>query len=82
MDRLSLTKSPDPAVTVGLIITGTLPVVRGLILIPVQIISAICAAAVASGIIPADIANVETTLGPGVSPTQGLFIEMVRWDGW
>ena len=67
----------DPAVTLGLIITGTLPPVRGMILFPVQILSAIVAAAVASGIIPADIRNVQTTLAPDVSVAQGVFIEMV-----
>lgn len=68
---------PDPAVTVGLIVTGNLPVMRGLILMPTQIISAMCASAVAGGIIPGDIAVVQTTIAPDVSVAQGLFIEMV-----
>lgn len=67
----------NPAVTVGMIITGTLPVVRGLILIPMQILGAICAAAIVACIIPVDIAIVQTTLGGGMNVAQGLFLEMV-----
>lgn len=67
----------NPAVTIGLIITGALPVIRGLILIPVQFIAAMCAAGVVSVIIPGDIRIVQTTLAPGVSVAQGLFLEMV-----
>lgn len=61
-----------------MVITGTLPAVRGLILFPTQIISGICAAAVAKGIIPGNIKTVQTTLAPGVSVAQGVFLEMVR----
>lgn len=50
---------------------------RGLILLPAQILSAICAAAVADGIVPGDIATVQTTLAPNVSVAQGVFLEMV-----
>lgn len=67
----------NPAVTVGLILSGAVPPVRGLILIPVQFIGAICAAAVAEGLIPGDIIVVQTTLAPGVGVAQGLFLEMV-----
>jgi aquaporin rerated protein, other eukaryote len=66
----------NPAVTLGLTVAGAIPPVRCMIYIPVQIISGICAAAVASGIVPEDIANVQTTLAPGVSVAQGVFIEM------
>ena len=67
----------NPAVTLGMIITGTLPTVRGLVLFPTQIIGGICAAAVVSCIVPVDIATVQTTLAPNMSIAQGLFLEMV-----
>jgi aquaporin related protein len=68
----------NPAVTLGLVITGTLPPWRGLVLFPTQIISGICAAAVVSVIIPVDISIVQTTLAPDMNVAQGLFLEMVR----
>ena len=67
----------NPAVTIGLIITGAVPAVRGLILIPVQFIAAMCAAGVAGAIIPGDISVVQTTLAPEMNVAQGLFLEMV-----
>lgn len=67
----------NPAVTIGMIVTGTLPAVRGLILIPVQFIAGMCAAGIAAAIIPGDISVVQTTLAPGMSVAQGLFLEMV-----
>jgi aquaporin related protein len=68
----------NPAVTLGMVITGTLPAVRGLVLFPVQILGGICAAAVVSCIIPIDIAITQTTLAPNMNVAQGLFLEMVR----
>jgi hypothetical protein len=47
------------------------------VLFPVQILGAICAAAVVSCIIPSDIAIVQTTLAPDMSVARGLFLEMV-----
>ena len=67
----------NPAVTLGLALTGNLPWLRALLFVPTQLAGAICAAAVASCIIPGDIAGVQTTLGNRVSVVQGLFIEMV-----
>lgn len=69
----------NPAVTLGMVITGTLPPMRGLVLFPAQILGAMCAAAVVSCIIPADIAIVQTTLAPNVNVAQGLFLEMVSF---
>jgi glycerol uptake facilitator-like aquaporin len=68
----------NPAVTLGMVITGTLPPMRGLVLFPAQILGAMSAAGVVSCIIPADIAIVQTTLAPNVNVAQGLFLEMVR----
>ena len=70
----------NPAVTLGLIVTGNLPPVRGLLLIPVQIIAAMAAAGVVSAIIPGDIQIVQTTLTPTMSVAQGVFLEMVRGE--
>lgn len=67
----------NPAVTIGMIVTGTLPTVRGLILIPVQFIGGMCAAGIAAAIIPGDISVTQTTLAPGMNIAQGLFLEMV-----
>ncbi|KAI6793700.1 aquaporin-like protein [Hortaea werneckii] len=66
----------NPAVTFGMVITGTLPPMRGLVLFPTQIISGMCAAGVAAAIVPGDIQTVQTTLAPGVSVARGLFLEM------
>lgn len=68
----------NPAVTLGMVITGTLPPMRGLVLLPAQLLGGICAAAVVSVIIPVDIALVQTTLAPNMNVAQGLFLEMVR----
>jgi aquaporin related protein len=68
----------NPAVTLGMVITGTLPVVRGLVFLPVQILGGMCAAALVDCIIPVDIAVTQTTLAPDMSVAQGLFLEMVR----
>jgi aquaporin rerated protein, other eukaryote len=67
----------NPAVTLGLVITGALPPMRGLVLFPTQVVGAICAAAVVSVIIPVDITIVHTTLAADLNVAQGLFLEMV-----
>lgn len=59
-----------------MVLSGALPPMRGLILFPAQLLGAIVAAALVSAMFPGDIASVKTTLEPGVSITQGLFIEM------
>lgn len=69
----------NPAVTLGMVITGTLPPWRGLVLFPTQILGATCAAAIVSVIIPVDIAVVQTTLAPDMTIPQGLFLEMVSF---
>ncbi|KAK5123806.1 hypothetical protein LTR85_002442 [Meristemomyces frigidus] len=66
----------NPAVTLAMVFTGSLPPMRGLILFPTQIISGICAAAVVSCIVPGDIRTVQTTLAANMSPAQGVFLEM------
>lgn len=58
-----------------MVLGGALPWVRGILLFPVQIIGAILAAALVSGLFPGPLA-VETSLGHGTSIAQGVFIEM------
>ena len=59
-----------------MILSGAIPLVRGAVLIPVQFISAMCVSGIVSAMFPVDIRQVNTTLAPGVSTAQGLFIEM------
>ncbi|TKA73142.1 hypothetical protein B0A55_10363 [Friedmanniomyces simplex] len=66
----------NPAVTLGLMVTGNIPATRGLLLLPVQITSSIAAAGVVSAFVPGDIRTVQTTLTPSISVAQGLFLEM------
>jgi len=67
----------NPAVTMAMVITGNLPLLRGLVLFPAQILGGICAAALVSCMFPLDIAIVVTRLTNGTSKTQGVFIEMI-----
>ncbi|KAI1503656.1 aquaporin-like protein [Biscogniauxia marginata] len=65
----------NPAVTLGMMIVGAIPYIRGLLVIVSQLVGGIAAAAVVLAIQPGDLA-VSTTLGGGTSVVQGLFIEM------
>lgn len=67
----------NPALTLGLVLAGALPPMRGLILFPAQVLGATCAAAVVSCIAPIGISVVQSTLAPDTSVAQGLFLEMV-----
>ena len=58
-----------------MVVTGTLPPLRGLILFPAQMLGGMIAAALVSCMFPGPL-KVETSLTPGVSIAQGLFIEM------
>lgn len=53
----------NPAITLGLMITGNVPFVRGLYYMPTQIVAGMAAAGLTSAIIPGDIADVRTALG-------------------
>ncbi|KAK0861862.1 hypothetical protein LTR87_016801 [Friedmanniomyces endolithicus] len=66
----------NPAVTLGLIVTGNIPLMRGLLLLPVQIIASMAAAGAVSAITPGSIQTVQTTLTPTMSVAQGVFLEM------
>lgn len=65
----------NPAVTIGMMVVGALPYVRGILVIIAQILGAIAASAVISALLPGDL-NVRTSLGGGTSVVRGLFIEM------
>ncbi|KPM45929.1 hypothetical protein AK830_g583 [Neonectria ditissima] len=65
----------NPAVTLGLVLVGAVKPVRGLFIVPTQLIAAIAAAAVTDGLIPGPL-GVANTLGSGASTAQGLFLEM------
>ncbi|CEH13268.1 Aquaporin (major intrinsic protein family) [Ceraceosorus bombacis] len=64
----------NPAVTFALLLTGTLTVVRAVILVIVQLAGAIAAAGMAQVLIPAGI-SVRTRLGAQTTIAQGFFIE-------
>lgn len=64
----------NPAVTCGLVLAGKLPLLRGLLLFPSQIIASICAAALVQAMFPGNL-NALTRLAGGASIVQGLFIE-------
>ncbi|MCJ1231241.1 hypothetical protein MMC12_007918 [Toensbergia leucococca] len=66
----------NPAVTLGMCISGTLPWVRGLFLFPAQMLGGMVAAALVSCMFPGPLA-VNTTLTNGTSIAQGVFIEMI-----
>ncbi|KAF7546667.1 hypothetical protein G7Z17_g8263 [Cylindrodendrum hubeiense] len=65
----------NPAVTLGLVFVGAVKPLRGLAIVPTQLVAAIAAAAVTDGLLPGPL-GVANTLGGGASKTQGLFIEM------
>lgn len=64
----------NPAVTVGLCIIGAVPVVRGIVIIPAQILGGIAASYVVKYLFPGPLA-VTTTLSIETTQIQGLFIE-------
>jgi len=65
----------NPAVTLGLCLAGGLPWIRGLLLLPAQLLGSIVGAALVTCMFPGP-HTFTTTLGHGASTTQGLFIEM------
>lgn len=58
-----------------MVVTGNLPWLRGLLLLPTQLLGGIVAAALVKCMFPGPLA-VSTTLSGGTSPAQGVFIEM------
>lgn len=66
----------NPAITLCLVISGVLSWRRGLVLFPCQILGGIVAAALVDCMLPSSIDITKTALAPGVSPAQGVFLEM------
>ncbi|KAK3065441.1 hypothetical protein LTS18_009284 [Coniosporium uncinatum] len=64
----------NPAVTLALLLTGAIGMLRSLCLFVAQIVGAIAASALVLGIFPAPL-NVQTTLSDNTSVVQGTFIE-------
>ena len=62
-------------VSVGMMVVGAVPYVRGCLVIVSQILGAIAASALVSCMLPGPL-NVRTSLGGGTSVVQGLFIEV------
>jgi aquaporin rerated protein, other eukaryote len=66
----------NPAVTIGLCLVRAVPLIRGILVIPAQIVGAIAASLVVKAMFPGPLA-VTTTLSSGTTPVQGMFIEMM-----
>ena len=71
----SICADPLVKVTLALVLTGNVPWFRGLVLLPAQLLGGIVAAALARCMLPGPLL-VNTTLGAGTTPAQGVFIEM------
>ncbi|KAI9642729.1 hypothetical protein NHQ30_008460 [Ciborinia camelliae] len=66
----------NPAVTLGMVLVGALPIVRALCLFVAQILGGIVASAMVLGLFPTTF-NVRTTLDPSTSTVRGVFIEAI-----
>ncbi|KAL9598564.1 MAG: hypothetical protein Q9219_004395 [cf. Caloplaca sp. 3 TL-2023] len=65
----------NPAVSLGMMVVGAVPWLRGCLVIVSQLTGGIAAAAVVSALYPGKL-NVRTALNAGTTYAQGLFIEM------
>ena len=65
----------NPAVTLSLCLVGAVSYVRGLLVFISQLLGGIAAAGIVAALFPGPL-NVKTSLKPGTSLAQGLFIEM------
>ncbi|PTB40284.1 hypothetical protein M441DRAFT_170459, partial [Trichoderma asperellum CBS 433.97] len=65
----------NPAVTLGLVLVGAVKPLRGLLILPTQIVAGIAAAAVTDALLPGPLL-VANKLSSGTSISRGLFIEM------
>jgi len=66
----------NPAVTLGMVMVGAVPIVRAICLFAAQIAGAIAASGMVMGLFPTAF-NVRTTLAGGPSLVQGVFIEAI-----
>lgn len=65
----------NPAVSLAMVLSGAMTIVRGTLVVLSQIIGGIAAAAVIDGLLPGPL-SVGTSLGGDISIVQGLFLEM------
>jgi aquaporin related protein len=63
-------------VTFGMVLAGSLPPIRALFLFPAQILAGMTAGGLVQAMFPGDVSLCNTTLSPGTSIAQGVFIEM------
>ena len=66
----------NPAVTLGMVLVGALPIVRAICLFFAQICGGIAAFAMVLGLFPTPL-NVRSTLAGGAIIVQGVFIEAI-----
>jgi aquaporin related protein len=66
----------NPAVTLGMILVGAIPIPRACVLFVSQIAGGIAASGMVLGLFPQQF-NVRTTLGGGTSLVRGVFIEAI-----
>ncbi|RGP81284.1 aquaporin rerated other eukaryote [Fusarium longipes] len=66
----------NPAVTLGLWLSGQLPWLRAVFLVPAQILGSMCAAGLVDVMFPGSVAQANTILGNSTSIAKGLFLEM------
>lgn len=66
---------PVSQVSIGMMVVGAVPYLRGCLVIFSQLLGGIAAAAAVEALTPGPL-NVRTSLGGGTSVVQGLFIEM------
>ncbi|POS75800.1 aquaporin rerated protein, other eukaryote [Diaporthe helianthi] len=66
----------NPAVSLGLSLSGQLSWVRTAFFIPVQLLASMCAGGLAAAMFSGDISQVNTLLSAETSIAKGLFIEM------
>jgi aquaporin related protein len=66
----------NPAVTLGMVLVGAVPIPRAIFLFVAQIAGGIAASGMVLGLFPTQL-NVRTTLGADASLVQGIFIEAI-----
>jgi len=64
----------NPAVTLGVVLLGAMPPLKGVLLVAAQLIGGIFAAGMVELLLPGNL-SVNTGLGGGINTAQGLFLE-------
>ncbi|KAL2206420.1 aquaporin-like protein [Sarocladium strictum] len=67
----------NPAVTLGLCLSGAVPWIRGMaFLVPAQLLASMCAGGLVDAMFPIGVESANTVLNPETSLAQGVFLEM------